>query len=299
MLEIDGVLKRLVATPPPVHTAGEIAYALGVRVAGGAEFLQPLRAWLGAGIEIITDGEIRCRHCDAITRVSYGNGHCYNCFRALPGCDLCMRSPDRCHFAAGTCRDPSWGEATCMRPHLLYLAISSGVKVGLTSLHNIPGRWIDQGAQQATVIAEAATRHIAGLLEVALAQHIADRTDWRRMIAGDAQAVDLDDQARRLRPLIDDDLTSLRARFGNDAVQWREQRQYWHGRYPRVAGREIEPQQLRLDASKPILGHLLGMKGQYLLLDTGVLNVRRFVGHHVRVRLGVDAPQQLRQASFF
>ena len=292
MIELEGVLKRLV----PAYRGADIDvdYALAI----GA-FLQPLAAWVGRGVELSASGAIYCRVCARPTPVSYGQGHCYACFRSLPGCDVCIRSPDRCHFAAGTCRDPAWGEANCMRPHLLYLAVASGLKVGMTTQFNLPGRWLDQGAQQAVLIAEAGTRHIAGLLEVALARHVADRTDWRRMIANAALDVDLPARAAALRASVAGEVDDLQRRFGAAAVQWRTDSAIWHARYPRADDLPIEPSQLKLDAEHGIAATLLGMKGQYLLLDRGVLNIRRHAGYHVRLRLGGPVSAVPRQASLF
>ena len=294
MIELEGVLKGLLAT----HTSAleTIDYALAV-----GDFVQPLASWLGSGVELTTTGAIHCRACGQTTSVSYGQGHCYSCFKSLPSCDICIRSPDRCHFALGTCRDPAWGEANCMRPHLLYLAVSSGVKVGLTNVHNIPRRWLDQGAHAALLIAETRTRHIAGLLEVALAQHVTDRTDWRKMIVdsdGDA-AVDLRAIALTLRDAVTEEFAQLQATFGSDAARWRDEDTIWRGRYPRLPGLAVPLEQLRLVANKTLASTLIGIKGQYLLLDHGVLNLRRFAGHQVRIRLGATVAAVPRQASLF
>ncbi|WP_153944945.1 DUF2797 domain-containing protein, partial [Acinetobacter baumannii] len=69
----------------------------------------------------------------------------------------------------------------CMIPHYVYLALSSGVKVGLTRKNNEKKRWVDQGAVRAIPIAEVPTRKMAGELEVYLTQYVADKTDWRKM----------------------------------------------------------------------------------------------------------------------
>ena len=295
MIELSGVLNRLVATDHGLTRDIEYALAIG-------EFRQPMNDWLGQGVELTASGGIRCRACARPTAVSYGRGHCYACFKSLPSCDVCIRSPDRCHFAAGTCRDPAWGEANCMRPHLLYLAVSSGVKVGLTHTHNIPGRWLDQGAQQATIIAEARTRHIAGLMEVMLAQHVTDRTDWRKMLIDSVDDVDLLARASELRDAVADDHAQLLQQFGSDALRWRERETIWRARYPRHANSEVPPSQLRVAPGQSLAAILLGIKGQYLLFDRGVLNVAHLVGHDIRLRLGVAVKPLTRlprQASLF
>ena len=40
---------------------------------------------------------------------------------------------------------------------------------------------------------------------------------------------------------------------------------------------------LNLDKQPEIEGRLMGIKGQYLILDTGVLNIRKFSGYNIQV----------------
>src|SRR3546814_10543638 len=88
-------------------------------------------------------------------------------------------SPERCHFDAGTCRDPAWGEQFCMTDHVVYLANSSGVKVGITRATQLPTRWLDQGASQALPILRVATRQQSGFVEDLFRSQVADKTNWR------------------------------------------------------------------------------------------------------------------------
>ncbi|MFO6382444.1 DUF2797 domain-containing protein, partial [Pseudomonas aeruginosa] len=87
--------------------------------------------------------------------------------------------------------EPEWGERFCMTDHVVYLANSSGVKVGITRASQIPTRWIDQGARQALPILRVATRQQSGLVEDLLRSQVADRTNWRAMLKGEAEPVDL------------------------------------------------------------------------------------------------------------
>ena len=229
---------------------------------------------LGLGVEIKFLDSITCSYCQAPTRRSYGGGYCYGCFTRLARCDLCVVSPDRCHYAAGTCREPAWGEQFCMREHLVYLANSSGAKVGLTAAGNELNRWLDQGAVQGLVILRAATRAAAGLAEAQLAKSLTDRTDWRILVSRDVPAIDL----VGLRDQLKADSASLPAGVG------------WHVgqvqalRYPVLRyGRRLTL--LRLQERPVVRGNLLGIKGQYLLFDHGVFNVRHHTSFHVRVNL--------------
>ena len=109
----------------------------------------PVNPLLGKRVRLEFLGAIHCTHCGRKTKKSFSQGYCYPCFTKLAQCDSCIVSPEKCHFDAGTCREPEWGERFCMTDHVVYLANSSGVKVGITRASQIPTRWLDQGASQA------------------------------------------------------------------------------------------------------------------------------------------------------
>jgi hypothetical protein len=241
----------------------------------------PLNDLLGREVTLRFVGRITCRYCGATTRKSYGDGHCYDCFKTLARCDLCVVSPDRCHYAAGTCREPDWGDAFCMQPHLVYLANSAGPKVGITRPQNVPMRWLDQGATQAMPVMRTQTRHQAGCVEAALARYVADRTDWRGLVGRDAAPIDLDSLLAQLRDRATLELAALDARFPG-ALEWIDAPQPQQFEYP-VASYDGAATALSLLPEVPTGGTLLGVKGQYLLFDTGVLNVRRYTSYHVEV----------------
>ncbi len=237
-----------------------------------------LNGRLGSGLEIEFSGVVSCRYCGAESRKSFGGGYCYDCFSTLARCDLCVVSPDRCHFAAGTCREPEWGESFCMQPHRVYLANSSGVKVGITRAGREVGRWLDQGAIQGLVVLEADTRRDAGLAEAAISAVLPDRTDWRRMLRADVPLLDLPAVWRRLA----DDSLSFPA--GVRPVAAVETADVVTLSYPLRANASPE-RTCRLDEG-PVSGNLRGMKGQYLLLGTSAFNVRAHAGYRVRISIG-------------
>jgi hypothetical protein len=131
---------------------------------------------LGSTIKLSYLGEINCFACGKKTKKSYSNGFCFICARSLAQCDLCILKPELCHFTRGTCREPSWGIQNCFIPHIIYLANSSGVKVGIMRESQMPTRWIDQGAVQALPICRVKSRYQSGLIEIAIAKLINDRT---------------------------------------------------------------------------------------------------------------------------
>ena len=156
-----------------------------------------LNALLGQGVRLEYLGAIHCSHCGRKTKKSFSQGYCYPCFSKLAQCDTCIMSPERCHYAAGTCREPAWGEQFCMTEHVVYLANSSGAKVGITRATQVPTRWIDQGATQALPIMRVATRQQSGLVEDVLRSQVTDRTNWRAMLKGEAAPLDLAQLAGR------------------------------------------------------------------------------------------------------
>jgi hypothetical protein len=182
-------------------------------------------------------------------------------------------SPVRCHYAAGTCREPEWGEAFCMQPHLVYLANSSGPKVGITTQGGQLGRWLDQGASQGLVVASASSRHLAGVLEDRLSRRVSDRTDWRALLRSDAAPVDLVALRQSLRPAPDD---------LPDGVRWLDDQDVVALTFP-VLSYPRHLVRFALEREGTVGGRLLGIKGQYLLFEHGVLNIRRHRAYHVRV----------------
>ena len=255
-------------------TVGQVRYRLPV---GEAEL--PIRP--GQRLTLRYHGEVHCLACGRVSKKSYSQGHCYPCSQRLARCDLCIVRPETCHFHEGTCREPEWAEAHCFIPHVVYLANASGLKVGITRENQIPTRWIDQGAVQALPILQARDRHSAGLAEAALKQHVSDRTDWRAMLRADPAPRDLAADAERLLHQAQSDLTPLQREGRIHRLRDSETitLTYPLERHPQ----KIRP--LNLDKTPEISGRLLGIKGQYLILDAGVLNVRKFGGYFVDVEL--------------
>jgi hypothetical protein len=169
-----------------------------------------------------------------------------------------------------------------MQPHYVYLANSSGLKVGITRLSQIPTRWMDQGAIQALVVFRVHSRHQAGLVEVAMKKHVADRTDWRRMLTGKPEPHNLHARRDELLILCAADLAKCAANSEENALTPLAEEQAQTFTYPVLE----YPSRVRahnLDKKSEVEGTLLGIKGQYLILDTGVLNIRKFAGYHVTV----------------
>lgn len=241
--------------------------------------LNPL---IGQTVRLEFTGFIQCVACSRLTKKSFNQGYCYPCFKKLAQCDMCIMSPERCHFAAGTCREPEWGEANCNIDHFVYLANTSGLKVGITRHSQIPTRWIDQGASQALPIARVSSRYLSGLLEVQISKSVADKTAWQTMLKGAPEPIGLVAKRDEIKGLYATELDELQNRHGLQSIQWLEDQNPVDIRFPVTAYPE-KVKALNFDKQVTVEGCLLGIKGQYLIFDTGVLNIRKFGGYELRL----------------
>ena len=227
--------------------------------------------------------DIQCVHCGRSTNKSFNQGYCYPCFQKLAQCDSCIMSPEKCHYDSGTCREPVWGDQFCMQDHIVYLANSSGVKVGITRASQVPTRWIDQGAVAALPILRVRSRQQSGFAEVLFKQHVTDRTNWRNMLKGNIDEVDLFAEKTRLLKECHNELEELKGKFGIHAFQELNGMDSVNIDYP-VSRYPEKITSLNLDKDPVVAGKLLGIKGQYLILDSGVINIRKYTGYKLRFR---------------
>ncbi|WP_278959219.1 DUF2797 domain-containing protein [Aquipseudomonas alcaligenes] len=242
----------------------------------------PVNPLLGKRVRLEFLGAIHCTHCGRKTKKSFSQGYCYPCFTKLAQCDSCIVSPEKCHFDAGTCREPEWGERFCMTDHVVYLANSSGVKVGITRASQIPTRWLDQGASQALPIFRVATRQQSGLVEDLLRTQVADKTNWRALLKGDAVPLDLPAIRDQLLESCAEGIAVLQQRFGLQAIQPIGDAEVLEIRYP-VEAYPTKVASHDLEKTPVVEGILRGIKGQYLILDTGVINLRKYTAYQVAV----------------
>lgn len=245
-----------------------------------------LNDWLGKQIRLEHLGEIHCLHCGRKAKKSFNQGYCYPCFTRLACCDSCIVSPEKCHYDAGTCREEDWAQQHCMTDHIVYLANSSGLKVGITRSSQIPTRWIDQGASQALPIFRVQNRKLSGLTEVIFKQYVADKTNWRAMLKGKVDELDLVAHRDELFALTSADISALQSEYGLQSVQPLPDAESVSISYP-VLEYPTKVSSFNLDKDPVVEGRLMGVKGQYLILDTGVINIRKFTSY--RVSLAVAA----------
>ncbi len=237
----------------------------------------PVNPWVGREVSIRFSGNIHCVVTGKKIRKTFGEGMSYEAFLSSPLNVESIIRPELSRIHEGIAlRDKAWEEEHHNRPHYLYLSRTSHVKVGVTRTSNVPSRWIDQGATEAIIVAETPYRQLAGLMEVALKDHMPDKTAWQAMLKNETQdtvsLVAWKDQVLRLLP---EDYEAFF--YPSDQVT--------AIRYP-VREYPLKVKSLKLDTTPEFSGKLLGIKGQYLLLDGGrVFNVRAHAGHEVEIRV--------------
>ncbi|WP_269914072.1 DUF2797 domain-containing protein [Acinetobacter sp. HY1485] len=240
---------------------------------------------LGEKIQIEWTGQIICTACGTQTPKSYAQGHCFKCFKTKAECDLCIMKPETCHHHLGTCREEDFAQRVCFQPHIVYLANSSALKVGITRISQMPTRWLDQGASQALPIMQVGSRRLSGQLEVMFGELIADKTNWRALLKGTAEPLDLiqirDDLLTQFAPKIE----KIRQEFNanSETISVLEQERVKEFIYP-VLEYPTKIKSHNLDKTPLVEGTLQGIKGQYLILDTGVINMRKYTGYDIILR---------------
>jgi uncharacterized protein DUF2797 len=244
--------------------------------------LVDLNSLIGKPLTLRHTGQIFCVECNRKTSKSFNQGYCYPCFTTLAQCDMCIMKPEKCHYDNGTCREPSWGEAFCFQPHYVYLANSSGVKVGITRQNQIPTRWIDQGAVQALPIFKVQSRYVSGLVEVVIANHVSDKTSWQRMLKNQVEPLDLPAIRDELLIECETELADIGQRFGVGAMEYLSAAEPVDVAFP-VEVYPTKVKSFNFDKQAEVGGILQGIKGQYLIFDSGVINIRKFSGYEVEL----------------
>ena len=271
-IQITGTLAKMRAS----LLDGAVQYRLPV----GEEEVE-LNALIGKTLTLTHTGNIFCCSCGKKTKKSYSQGHCFVCMKKLASCDMCIMKPETCHFAEGTCREPQWGEDNCFVDHYVYLSNTSSIKVGITRHTQIPTRWIDQGATQGLPIAKVKNRLISGLVEIELAKLIADKTNWRTLLKGNNEPLALKEAALELLPQVEEAIAKIQAEHGEDSVEILDENildiAFPVNEFPtKIVSHNF-------DKNPEVTGVLNGIKGQYLLFDTGVINIRKFGSYEVIV----------------
>jgi len=216
-----------------------------------------------------------CLNCSLQKKI-FRQGLCYDCFSSIPQAGDWVISPEKSKAHLGEeDRDLEYEKRSQLQPHIVYLANSSDVKVGVTRKTQVPTRWIDQGAHEAIEIVEVPNRYLAGITEVALKSHVADKTNWRKMLTNNVLDLDLHAERDKLKQYIPEE-----ARDFYLANNKETEIKFPVDKYPEKV------KTLNLGKTPFYEGLLRGIKGQYLLFDDGIaLNVRGHEGFVVELKV--------------
>ncbi|MBM6550243.1 DUF2797 domain-containing protein [Marinomonas ostreistagni] len=272
-----GDLRKMQAS---ADSAGKVSYQMRL----GDESI-PLDAALGQKVSLAFSGAIHCIHCGRASKKSFSQGYCYPCFKKLAACDTCIMSPEKCHYHLGTCREPEWAEQYCMQSHYVYLANTTALKVGITRGDQLPTRWLDQGATQARAMFLVDNRRMSGLVETLFKNEVADKTNWRNMLKGSELELNLEQEQERLINNLWEGLDALQNEFGLQALQELGNDNQTHEFVYPVLEYPTKITSINAEKTPTVEGTLMGIKGQYWMLDTGVINLRKYTGYEVAVTL--------------
>ena len=248
----------------------------GVLTKMQTEFLDPIQYYLVFENDFIHMNQLlnktiemklvghQCLSC-GLDKPIYRQGFCKSCFFDKPVAgDWIMRPELSTAHLDKEDRDLEYEKKVQLQPHIVYLANSSNVKVGVTRKSQVPTRWIDQGAHEAIEIVEVPNRYLAGITEVALKDYVADKTNWRNMLKNDIKDEDLMEWRQNLKQYIPEEAKDYFIESNTET----------HIHFP-VEKYPLKPKSLNLEKSKEYSGTLVGIKGQYLIFeDETVFNIR-------------------------
>lgn len=234
-----------------------------------------LNQLLNKQIEISFEG-YECLCC-GLNKKIFRQGFCYDCFYSSAQVGDWIMKPElsTAHLDIED-RDLAYEKSVQLQPHVVYLALSSDVKVGVTRKTQIPTRWIDQGASKAIEIVEVPNRYLAGITEVALKEHVSDKTNWQKMLKNDVLEADLIEEREKLKAFIPEEAQPYFLANNGKVVDIN---------YP-VLQYPTKISSLNLEKTPLFSGKLVGIKGQYLIFDDfTVFNVRNSEGYKVIITI--------------
>lgn len=248
----------------------------GVLKKMNTEYLDTIQYYLDMGTDFLNMNQLlqkeielqfvtyECLHC-SLEKEIYRQGFCKSCFFDTPTAGDWIMRPElsKAHLGQED-RDLAYEEKVQLQPHIVYLANSSNVKVGVTRKTQVPTRWIDQGAHEAIEVVEVPNRYLAGITEVALKEHVADKTNWRKMLENDVVDESLVSWKEKLKEFIPEEVQSYFIANNKET----------NINFP-VTKYPEKPKSLNIKKAQNYKGKLVGIKGQYLIFeDQTVFNIR-------------------------
>ncbi len=264
-MKYSGVLKKMIT-----ENASPVQYYLDLE----NDFLN-LNQLLDRTVEI-SFKKYQCLSCGKDKKI-FRQGFCYDCFYKMPQTGDWIMRPElsKAHLNIED-RDLAYEKAAQLQAHIVYLANSSNLKVGVTRKSQLPTRWIDQGAHEAIEIIEVPNRYLAGIAEIALKEHVSDKTNWRKMLTNNVIDVDLNKEKEKLYPFLPNEVKPYYLENKSKETEI----DFPVNQYP------TKIKSLNLDKTPAYQGKLKGIKGQYLIFENGtVFNVRNWEGYVVEFNI--------------
>ena len=264
-MQFTGPLRKMTTQYGPT-----IRYSLPL----GMDLLM-MNGLIGKSLRMTFTGTHKC-FCGQLVPEVYRQNFCRECFFTKPEASPTIMKPElsKAHLGIAE-RDLEFEQRLQLQPHLVYLAKTDRIKVGVTRKTQMPYRWMDQGADEATVILEVPNRYLAGVAEVALKDHFTDKTSWQAMLKGATTGESLEEAFALAQASLPEELQQYRT----------QQPEIWSMNYPV----EQHPSKVKSMSFKSEgdswEGELVGIKGQYLITTAGVFNVRSHEGHIVNLEL--------------
>lgn len=229
---------------------------------------------IGRNISMTWGKRINCKICGRRTKKSFGQGFCYPCFISASEAEECVLRPELCRAHEGIARNMEYAKEHCLIDHIVYLAITNELKVGVTRISQVPTRWIDQGAVKVITLAKTPNRYLAGLIEVELKKYMADKTNWRNMLTNKIETtIDLNNEKNKASNFLPESLK----RYKSD-IEMISEFSYPVTEYP------SKVQSFDFDKESVLRGIFQGIKGQYLIFKNGVVvNIRKYEGYYMRL----------------
>lgn len=217
----------------------------------------------------------QCIECGNDEKI-YRMGFCKKCFFESPYASDTIIRPElsTAHLGIEE-RNIEVEKEIQLPPHIVYLAYTGDVKVGVTRESQIPTRWIDQGATFALPIAKTENRYEAGMIEVELKNHLADKTNYKKMLQDDFEDdLDLTDFRNKVSEYFPNDFKKFA--IDNGEIVKLD--------FPYEAPENITV--FTLDKKPEFEGILKGIKGQYLYFEGGnFMNVRGHEGYVIDLEI--------------
>lgn len=264
-MQLEGPLRKM-----STYYGEEIRYTLRL-----GDDLLLMNALLGRHIEISFNGNHTC-FCGHLVAEVYRQNFCRDCFFTKPEASPTIMKPElsQAHLGIEE-RDLEFEKRLQLQPHYVYLAKTDRIKVGVTRNTQMPYRWMDQGAKSAAILLEVPNRYLAGEAEVALKNHFVDKTSWQAMLKDDSTQEDLIESLETAKSLLPEHLKQFIFKKPEE----------WHFNYPiKHQINKVKSISFK-NTDDRFQGELWGIRGQYLITENGVFNVRSHSGHMVKVKV--------------